>query len=257
MIPRAACAPTLNAALMLALLGPAAWAQPSDGPARLTDVAVESVDDTVAVSIATMGAPKYRLELMDGPFRLVFDFDNTLYGWKKTPVPVGAGPVKEIRGSQFRVGVARLVIELTRRAKYRIERQADGVIRVVFVPATKAAPPTAGAPPSMPSTRTAPSEIAPPTPAPIPTKPSATVPATTPAKPKGQLTWRLQGIVVSDDASIAYIADPVTNQVTRYVVGDRIGDGRVGAIEERRVVLRMPRGDVELRFEEPPLGAPK
>ena len=41
-----------------------------------------------------------------------------------------------------------------------------------------------------------------------------------------------------------------TSQVKRYVVGDRIGDGLVGAIEERRVVLRMPRGDVELLLEE-------
>ena len=238
---------------MLGLLGPAAWAQPSDAPALLINVAVESVDDTVAVSIATMGAPKYRIELMDRPFRLVFDFDNTLYGWKKTPVSVGAGPVKEIRGSQSRGGVARLVIELARKATYRIERQADG-IRVVFAPPTKAGPPTAAAPTSIPPTaptETAPTETAPPTPAPILTKPPATVPATNPAKPKvPPLTWRLQGTVVSDDASTAYIADPVTSQVKRYVVGDRIGDGLVGAIEERRVVLRMPRGDVELLLEE-------
>ena len=200
---------------------------------------------------------------MDRPFRLVFDFDNTLYGWKKTPVSVGAGPVKEIRGSQSRGGVARFVIELARKATYRIERQADG-IRVVFAPSTKAAPPTAAAPtstsPTAPTetaptetapTETAPTETALPTPAPIPTKPPATVPATNPAKPKvPPLTWRLQGTVVSDDASTAYIADPVTSQVKRYVVGDRIGDGLVGAIEERRVVLRMPRSDVELLLEE-------
>ena len=72
------------------------------------------------------------------------------------------------------------------------------------------------------------------------------------------LTWRLQGTVVSDDASIvAYIADPLTNQVKRYVVGDRIGDGLVGAIEERRVVLRMPRGDPRAAARGAPLGGPK
>lgn len=131
--------------------------------------------------------------------------------------------MKEIRGSQYRVDVARLVIELTRKAPYRIEPQA-GEIRVVFAPPTKAAPPTA----------TVPTETAP----------------TAPAKPTAPATWRLQGIIVSNDASIAYIADPLTNQVKRYVVGDPIGDGLVAAIDERRVVLKMPHGEVALRLEE-------
>lgn len=220
--------PTLNAALMIGLLVRAAWAQPTDAPARLNDVVVQSVDGTVTVSIAIMGAPKYRNELIDGPFRLVFDFEDTLYGWKKTRVSVGAGPVKEIRGSQFRVGVARLVVELTRKAPYTVEPEAGGV-RVVFAPPTKTAPATA--------------------PAPTATAPMATAPARTPAKPMGPSTWHLQGIIVSETASIAYIADPATNQVRRYVVGDPIGDGFVGAIEERRVVLKMPSSEIELRLE--------
>jgi hypothetical protein len=45
---------------MLGFLARAAWAQPSDAPARVTDVAVQAVDDTVTVSIATAGAPKLR-----------------------------------------------------------------------------------------------------------------------------------------------------------------------------------------------------
>jgi hypothetical protein len=209
-------------ALISGLLVRAAWGQPSDAPARVTDVAVQSVDDTVTVSIATEGAPKYRSELLDGPFRLVFDFENTLYDWKKAPVSVATDPVKEIRGSQYRVGVARIVIELRRRAPYRVEPEGGG-IRVVFAPPTKAAPPTVTAPP-------------------------VTAPATAPEPAPS--TWRLQGIIVSDGVAAAYIVDPATNQVGRYAVGDRIGDGRVEAIEERRVVLRMPRGGLELRLDE-------
>src|SRR5712692_2400141 len=123
----------MYAALMLGLLVRAAWAQPIDAPARVTDVAVQTVGDVVTVNIWTVGGPKYRSQFMDGPFRLVLDFENTLYGWDKARVSVGAGPVKEIRGSQFRVGVARLVIELTRKVPYKVEPEA-GRVRVVFTP---------------------------------------------------------------------------------------------------------------------------
>ena len=219
------CHPWLRAlVLVLGLLVPAAWAEPADAPARVTDVTVQPVDDTVTVSIATAGTPVYRSELLGGPFRLVLDFDDTLYEWRKAPLSVAADPVKEIRGSQYRKGVARLVIELTRKAAYRIEPQA-GEIRVVFAPPATAAQPGVPAP--------APARPAPPSRA--PTMPS---------------TWRLHGIIVSNGASAAYIADPGTDQVRRYVVGDPIGDGAVHIIEERRVVLKMPRGEIELRLEE-------
>ena len=232
--------------LVLGFLVQAAWAQPTDAPARVTEVTVQSVDGTVTVSVATAGAPKYRSELIDGPFRLILDFEDTLYGWKKSLVPVGADPVKEIRGSQFRKGVARVVIELTRKAPYRVETQAGGV-RVVFAPMTKAAPPASQAPLAPP----APAPSAPPPVVALPAAPPpAAPPPAAPAKATVPPTWRLEGIVVNDGVSAAYIVDSATNQVRRYVVGDRIGDGLVEAIEQHRVVLRMPRDTIELRIEE-------
>jgi hypothetical protein len=62
--------------------------------------------------------------------------------------------------------------------------------------------------------------------------------------------WRLQGTVLRDESSTAYIADAATNEVRSYRVGDPIGDGVVEAIEEHHVLLRTPRGPIELRMEE-------
>jgi hypothetical protein len=69
--------------------------------------------------------------------------------------------------------------------------------------------------------------------------------------------WRLQGIVIREGGATAYIADAATNHVKSYHVGDVIGDGVVETIEERHVVLKTPRGPVELKMEEPrPARAP-
>lgn len=209
---------------LLVVLVHAAWAEPVGAVSRVTDVAVQVVDDAVVVSIETAGNPEYRREFLEGPFRLVLDFADTSYGWKAR-MPVNEGPVKEIRGSQFRVGVARLVIELTRKAAYRIEPLAGG-IRVVFAPPERttsaAKTPASGAKPRSPSSG----------------------------------PWRLQGIVMIDGVSAAYIAEGAMDQPTRYVVGDRIGEGLVESIEERRVVLKMPRGAVELRLDDESAPAP-
>ena len=46
-------------------------------------------------------------------------------------------PIKEIRGSQWKVGTARVVVELTRKVGYRIEQSADG-LSVVLEPSSTA-----------------------------------------------------------------------------------------------------------------------
>ena len=209
--------PARVAALVLALgvVARAAEAQTVDATVQLTDVSIQRHDAAVTVEIKTSGTPKYRSQLMDGPSRLVLDFADALYRWKAAPLAAGGDPVREIRGSQLYKGVARLVIELTRKAPYTIEAHAGGV-RIVFGAAKTAAAP------------------------PAPAKPSVAAPA-----------FKLQGTVLRDDGAVAYIADTATNQVKRYSVGDPIGDGVVETIEERHVVLKTPRGPVEFRMEEP------
>src|SRR6185369_2262609 len=50
-------------------------------------------------------------------------------------------PIKEIRGSQWKVGTARVVVELTRKVGYRIEESADGLSVILEPSATASADP--------------------------------------------------------------------------------------------------------------------
>src|SRR5947209_1539928 len=53
---------------------------------RLQDVSVTTQPDSVTVIVKTSGEAKYQAELMDRPSRLVIDFENTTYAWRKTPL---------------------------------------------------------------------------------------------------------------------------------------------------------------------------
>ena len=151
---------------------------------------------------------------MDSPHRLVLDFDDTAYRWTVKPMPVAPEPVRELRGSQFRKGVARLVVELRRPAVYTIERDREG-LRIIFARDKAAA------------------ELAP-----------------RPAPRRGATQPLVYGIVMLDAEAHAYIFDPALRQVRRYRVGDTVGDAVIETIGERHVVLKTPKGRVELRVEE-------
>ena len=126
--------------LVLALWPRAAAGETADAPVELIDVTVQSRSDGVRVDVKTSGPPRYRSELMDGPYRLVLDFEDTLYHWTVGPLAIDIDPVKTIRGGQFRANVARLVIELTREVPYRVEAHPRGV-RVLLGAGRASAPP--------------------------------------------------------------------------------------------------------------------
>jgi type IV pilus assembly protein PilQ len=122
----------LAVALMLLLLPIGAGANVQSAPgAQLRDVSVTTQPDSVTVVVKTTGEVKYQADLVDSPYRLVLDFDDTSYGWRKTPLAVEAEPVKQIRGSQYRRGVARVVLELTRKVGYAIREERDGLAIVI------------------------------------------------------------------------------------------------------------------------------
>src|SRR5215470_3738378 len=111
--------------LALALLVPASpWAQ--NDPARLSDVTVKPHPDSVTVFVKTSREAQYKVDLVDSPNRLVIDLDNTVYAWRKTPLNVGKDPVKQVRGSQYRQGVARVVLDLSRAVGYAIREESAG-----------------------------------------------------------------------------------------------------------------------------------
>src|SRR5437867_10322997 len=101
------------------------------GFALLTGVTVMTERDAMRVDIKLSSVVKYEAVLIDEPSRLVIDFDNTSYAWRQTPLTVMTGPLKEIRGGQYRESVARLVIELTHRVEYAVRDDADGVSVII------------------------------------------------------------------------------------------------------------------------------
>jgi type IV pilus assembly protein PilQ len=107
---------------------------------QLREIAVEPRDKGVAVQIKTSGPIAYQTSLIDTPTRLVIDLESTGYGWRKTLLTVDMDPLRQIRGSQFRKGVSRVVLELTRKVGYRVEEGPDGLTVTLEPLATPAAP---------------------------------------------------------------------------------------------------------------------
>ena len=191
---------------------PAAHAQ-SEAVA-LTDATVVEREGAVEVWVRLSRAGRYHAELMDQPYRLVLDFDDTVYRWTTKAVALPQEPLRELRGSQFRKGVARLVIELRRPVIYTIEQDREG-LRIVFAREKAVIEPAA--------------------------RPLSRSPSTRPL---------VYGIVMLDAEAHAYIFDPALRQVRRYRVGDTVGDAVIETIGERHVVLKTPAGRVELPVEE-------
>jgi hypothetical protein len=209
----------------LVALPPVARGQ-GEPPAELSEVVIVERDVAVEVWVRLSRPAKYQGELIDSPWRLVLDVEDTAYRWSVRPQPVGADPVRELRGSQYRKGVARLVIELQRKVAYVVEQDREG-LRIVLPRAASvaAASPPAAAPPRV-------------APAPAPgSRPVSKEPL-------------LYGVVMLDQQRHAYIFDPTTRQVRRYAVGDAVGKAVVETIGEWNVVLKTPTGRVELRVDE-------
>jgi len=135
----------VQAAFTLAVaLSPCVAAAANEAPAdlasaRLRDVAVSQERGNTVVQIKTSGAARYHAEFMDSPDRLVVDLEDTVYAWRKTPLVVGKEPVKQIRGSQYRKGVARVVVEFSRKVGYAIREDSEGLVIVVPAATTEAA----------------------------------------------------------------------------------------------------------------------
>ncbi|MGH7344967.1 MAG: AMIN domain-containing protein, partial [Candidatus Rokuibacteriota bacterium] len=127
--------------LALLLLVPTSpWAQTD--PARLSDVTVTPHADSVTVFVKTSREAQYKADLVDSPSRLVIDLENTVYAWRKTPLSVGKDPVKQVRGGQYRQGVARVVLDLSRTVGYAIREEPNGLAIVIPTAAPQAAPGT-------------------------------------------------------------------------------------------------------------------
>jgi hypothetical protein len=61
----------------------------------------------------------------------------------------------------------------------------------------------------------------------------------------------LHGIVLREDAPIAYLEDPVVKRVAGYRVGDSIVGGTLQRIAADHVVISRPEGPVDVRLRDP------
>ncbi len=208
--------------VVLTLIPAVAWAQTRPRASALTDVTIVGGPEAVEVRVKLSRPVQPKTMLLGDPWRVVLDFPGVDFRWSKTPASGGADLIREVRGSQYEGGVARVVIELTRQAPWVVERAPDG-FRVIFRRA--AAQP---APPLSPSRATAPKP------------PTAVRPRSAP---------EVQGIIVRDDKAVAYIRDPKTKQVRGYRVGDRVGDAVIEKIGDREVVFTTPTGRIEVRLD--------
>src|SRR5881397_1774157 len=171
--------PTVLVAISLAavLLAPAA---PAAAQGVLLDVTVTSQPDALNIFVKTSTEPKYHAELIASPRRLVIDLEDTVYAWRRIPLTVGIDPVAQIRGSQYRKGVTRIVFDLTHDVGYAIREDEDGLAIVIPTApgASRAMAMNAGAPPA---TAAAPAKTDAAAPGPGPTRIAQAPPA--PAAP--------------------------------------------------------------------------
>jgi len=123
---------------LLLLLGVAvagiASAQTPDAAVKVMSFSVERAADGVTVRVRTSGPPKYQSSFLDSPSRLVIDFPGATYAWNKTTLNSDSEPVREVRGGQWKDNMARVVVELSRKVGYRIDKDSGG-LSIVLEPA--------------------------------------------------------------------------------------------------------------------------
>ena len=179
-------------------------------PARLSDVTVSPQPDSVTVFVKTSREAQYKADLVESPNRLVIDLEDTVYAWRKTPLTVGKDPVRQVRGGQYRKGVARIVLDLTRTVGYAIREESDGLAIVI--------PTAAPAAPSVASSAT----TTPPMPAARPVQ-LAQVPATPPAAaPSASNGQRLISFDFKDADVVNLLRILAAESTRNVVIGDDV-----------------------------------
>jgi type IV pilus assembly protein PilQ len=138
--------------VLLFLVPVVATAAEPTGSVQLHDVTVVTQPSGTTIQIKTSNPTTYHAEFIDSPARLVLDLDRTEFAWRTGPLDIGVAPLKQVRGSQYRKDVARVVIEFSRRAGYAVTEEPDGLAVVVpSTPSSAAARPVAGDDPPGPA----------------------------------------------------------------------------------------------------------
>jgi type IV pilus secretin PilQ/predicted competence protein len=123
---------------------PAPSPLPATGPkaSRIVAVSRDEIGGLLAFTVKADGRLSYRDFMLPNPDRLVVDFADVTARASVRSIDVGQNPVRKVRLGQFSAEspkVARLVLDLSGRAPYRIIDGTDGV-RIVFGDGGPAAP---------------------------------------------------------------------------------------------------------------------
>jgi type IV pilus assembly protein PilQ len=147
--PAPPAAPVTTTAAAAAPVEPAPAAlpapeKPAAGPkaTRIVAVTRDELGGLLAFTVKADGRLKYRDFLIPNPDRLVVDFADVTARASVRTIDVGEDPVRRVRLGQFSAEspkVARLVLDLTQTAPYRIIDGTDGV-RIVFGESGEPAP---------------------------------------------------------------------------------------------------------------------
>ena len=113
-----------------------ASAQTPDAAVKVMSLSVERTVDGATVRIKTSGPAKYQSRSFDNPSRLVIDLPGATYAWSRTLLGSDSELVRQVRGGQWRSNTARVVIELSRKAGYRVDTDADGLLVVLVAAGT-------------------------------------------------------------------------------------------------------------------------
>jgi len=112
----------------------------------ISSVAVTQAPERASVRVEGAGPLEVHATRIQNPDRLVLDFDDARLAVRNTVIPGVSAPVRGVRLGQYKSDVARVVIDLTSAARYRISREGTTVV-VSFVapPASPAESTTAAA----------------------------------------------------------------------------------------------------------------
>lgn len=101
---------------------------------RIVGVSQATEDGNLAITVKADGSLRYQDFFLGNPDRLVVDFKDVLSRAPMKSMAVPQGPVRNVRLAQFSTSspkVARLVLDLSSRAPYRVVEGRDGV-KIVF-----------------------------------------------------------------------------------------------------------------------------
>jgi type IV pilus assembly protein PilQ len=96
--------------------------------AVISSVAITQAPRRAAVRVAGEGRFDVRDARMQNPDRVVLDFAGARLAVQKKVIPGVSSPVRDVRVSQFRPGITRVVVDLTAAAPYQIAREGSAVV---------------------------------------------------------------------------------------------------------------------------------